>query len=245
MIVDKEISCIKALCTELEKYSEIKIVETITSAERAKKAIFRQQPHLLFIDVEMFEMTGIELLRELSISLPSNVCIIIHSAHDKYPIDALRVSAFDYLPKPYHPEELRQIIERVKHRLKSNNIRLEQSDRRLLPDDRKFALQTITGLLILKRSDVIYFQYNNDLRSWQIFLSDNRVSKLRSIITSKEILNISSSFLQVNQNVIINIDYLVSIDMNSRCLFCSPYNNLNITISRRYYSKLKEVLEII
>jgi two-component system LytT family response regulator len=123
---------------------------------------------------------------------------------------------------------------------------LEQSIRRLLSDDRKFALQTVTGLLLLRRSEVLYFQYNNSTRSWSVILTSGATHKLRISTTSKEILSICHAFYQVAQDCIINIDYLISIENNTfRCLFHPPYNSLNITVTRRYYSKLKETLEII
>ena len=245
IIVDDEAAGIKMLRTDLELCQGIKIINTFTSVEKAKKAILKQQPHLLFIDVEMPEMKGTESLQELSDYFHSNMCIVFCSTQEKHLIDALRMSAFDFLLKPYKLEDLLQIIGRVKHKFTTNNIRFEHSIRKLLSDDRKFALQIVTGLLMLKRSEVIYFQYNSYLRSWQIFLTEERVFKLRTNMTAKDILNISLSFFQVNQDVIINIDYMTSIDMSYHCILRHPYNNLNIIVSRRYYSKLKEALEII
>jgi two-component system LytT family response regulator len=107
-------------------------------------------------------------------------------------------------------------------------------------------LQTITGLLILHRSEILYFQYNNTIRSWQIVLTNREIYRLRVSTTSKEILNISMSFYQVNQNYIINIDYLISIENKTfRCLFYPPYDTYIIMVTRCYYTKLKEALEII
>jgi two-component system LytT family response regulator len=246
IIVDDEQACIKTLCTDLEQYPEIEIIETLTSAEKAKKAILKQQPQLLFLDVEMPKTSGIELLQEIRAAIHSNICVVFYSAFDKYLIDALRASAFDYLLKPYLPEELSDIIERVKEKIRTRNANFEQSIRRLLSDDRKFALQTVTGLLLLRRSEILYFQYYNNTRSWHIILINQTTHKLRINTTAKEILNISLAFYQVSQDCIVNIDYLASIENTTfRCLFYPPYDKLDIAVTRRYYSKLKEALEII
>jgi len=125
------------------------------------------------------------------------------------------------------------------------NMFIGQSNQRLGSDEQKFALHTVTGLLLLKRSEVIYFQYNDNLRSWQVYSNGGRISKLRTCITAKDILNISPSFFQANHFVIVNIDCLASIDTQLHCIFHPPYNNLDITISRTYYHKLREILEII
>jgi two-component system LytT family response regulator len=246
IIVDDEPACIQALCTDLEQYPEIEVIETITLAEKAKKAILKQQPQLLFLDVEMPKMNGIELLQEISSALHTNICVVFYSAYDKYLIDALRASAFDYLLKPYQPDELKQIIERVKYKIKNNSVDFEQSIRRLLSDDRKFAMQTVTGLLLLRRSEILYFLYNNNNRSWYIVLTNSTTHNWRINTTSKEILNISLAFYQVSQDCIVNIDYLASIEnTTSRCVFYPPYSELNFKVTRQYYSKLREALEII
>jgi len=246
IIVDDEFSCIKALRSDLENYPEIEILETFTSVEKAKKAILKHQPQLLFLDIEMPKMTGVELINEISSDIHSNMCVVFYSAFNKYLIDALRVSAFDYLLKPYQSEELKSIIARVKEKVNTDNANFEQSVRRLLVDDRKFVLQTLTGLLFLHRSKILYFQYNNELRGWQMTLTDRTIHRLRVSTTSKEILNISPSFCQISQDCVINIDYLASIENASmHCVFYSPYDDLSIRVSRRYYSKLKDLLEII
>ncbi|MDR0505562.1 MAG: response regulator transcription factor [Dysgonamonadaceae bacterium] len=245
IIVDDEPSCIKALCDDLQQYPEIEIIETIAEVEKARKAILKQQPQLLFLDVEMPYKNGIQLLHEISYALHSNICVVFYSAYDKYLIDALRVSAFDYLLKPYLPEELEQIIERVKNKIRNQSSDFEKSIRRLLSADREFALQTIKGLIILKRSKILYFQYYSDLRYWQIVLTDNQAYRLRVDITARDIMNISLSFHQINKNIIINIDYLASIDSDYNCRFYPPFEHLDFIISRRYYINLKKILEII
>jgi two-component system LytT family response regulator len=248
LIVDDEQACIKTLCADLKQYSEIEIIETLTSTEKAKKAILKQQPQLLFLDVEMPKMNGLELLKEISSLLHSDMCVVFYSAFDKYMIDALRVSAFDFLQKPYLPEELQQIIERVKEKINipSQEINLEQSISRLISGDRKFAIQTIKGLLILHHSQVHYFQYFKDCRCWQIILTNGKTIRLRVNTTAKEILNINASFFQVRQEYIINIDYLASIENGShRCIFYPPYHTVDIKITLPYYSKLKDALAII
>ena len=246
IIVDDQASCIEILSKDLARYPEIQIIETTTSSEKAKKIIIKQQPDLLFLDVEMPKITGIELLNEIRSSIHSNLYVVFYSAFDKYMIDALRASAFDYLLKPYEPNELADIIKRVKKEIVMGRINFEQSMRRLLSDDRKFALQTITGLLLLRRSDILYFQYLNEHRCWQMMLTDYSVHRLRLNMTAKEILSISISFLQVSQDIILNVDYLLSIENKTlRCMLYPPFTEIDIKASKRYYSKIKETLEII
>ncbi|MDL2223243.1 LytTR family DNA-binding domain-containing protein [Bacteroidales bacterium OttesenSCG-928-M11] len=246
IIVDDEPACIKSLVNDLANFEYIEVLETITSPEKAKKAIIKQQPQLLFLDVEMPRINGIDLLCDIRNAIHNNTCVVFYSAFDKYMIDALRASAFDYLLKPYMFEELKAIIERAKEKIKTQQADFEQSIRRLLADDRKFALQTITGLLLLRRSEVVCFQYDKSIRCWKMTLTDMTTHKLKFSTKAKELLNISTTFAQISQDCIVNLDYLISIENSTlRCLLTPPFTNFNMIVSRRYYSKLKETLEII
>lgn len=246
IIVDDEQGCIDTLNADLLNYADVRVVDTVTNADRAKKIIVDKQPDLLFLDVEMPKQSGLELLQDIRPLVHSNLYVVFYSAFDKYMINALRVSAFDYLLKPYKLEELDEIIERVRGDRRIGKVSLEQSMRRLLGNDRKFAMQTFSGLLMLRWSDILYFQYDADTRSWMMLLVDKTAHRLRQSVKGQEILSLTTSFLQISQDIILNTDYLVSIENGSlRCVLCPPYTNINLHVSRRYYSKIRERLEII
>lgn len=246
IIVDDEINAIQNLSEDLNAYPDINILETTTSALKAQKSIIKLQPDLLFIDIEMPKINGIDLLKEIRPYVHSNMHVVFYSAFDKYMIDALRASAFDYLLKPYQPSELKTIIDRVRKRIDINANTFEQSMRRLLSDDCKFALQTITSLLLLRCSEILYFRYLDDARCWQVTLTNMECHRLRMIIKAKDILSLSQSFIRINSNCILNIEYLSSIENNTlRCVLYAPFSHLEIIASRRYYSKIKEVLEVL
>jgi len=245
IIVDSEIGDMKKLSGDLMAYPEIKIVATLTSPEKARKVILKQQPDLLFLGIKKPEMNGLELCREVRAFTHSNMSVVFYSAFDNYMIDALRASAFDYLPKSYHVDDLKKIVHRMTDKVRFNNANFEQSIRRLLSENQKFALHTLTNLLFLYQAEILFFQYFNESRYWQMTLVSMNTYKLRLSTTAKDILNIGPGFIQVSQNCIVNIDHLSSIENKTLCcVFYPPFENLCIYASRRYYSKIKEVLEI-
>lgn len=246
IIVDDEINSIRNLEEDLKAYPEIEILDTITSSQKARKSIIQYQPDLLFLDVEMPCINGIELLQEIRPHVRSNMRVIFYSAFDKYMLDALRASAFDYLLKPYQPSELKQIVERIKQEKTNHPIDFDQAMRQLLSNDYKFAVQTISRLLLLRRSEVLYFQYLEDVRCWQMVLTNLEQYRLRLSTKAKDILNFCPSFIRVNTDCILNIDYLASVENNTlRCILYSPFNHLEISASRRHYSKIKEALNFL
>lgn len=246
IIVDDEINSIHNLEEDLKAYPEIEILDTITSSQKAKKSIIQYQPDLLFLDVEMPYINGIELLQEIRPYVRNNMRVIFYSAFDKYMLDALRASAFDYLLKPYQTNELKQIVERIKREKTNNPINFDQAMRQLLSNDCKFAVQTISRLLLLRRSEIPYFQYSEDTRCWQMTLTNMEQYRLRLSTKAKDILNFCPSFIRVNTDCILNIDYLSSVENNTlRCILYAPFSHLEISASRRHYSKIKEALNFL
>lgn len=113
-----------------------------------------------------------------------------------------------------------------------------------MEEEQKYAYQTLSGLLVLPCKDILlfFFQENN----WHVMLNDQSTHLLRVHITAKRILSISSCFLQVRQDYIINLDYLIFIENKTlRCIFRSPYENIEVVVSRRYYVHVREKLIII
>ena len=246
IIVDDEINSIQNLEDDLKTYPEIEILDTFTSSQKAKKSIIQYQPDLLFLDVEMPYINGIELLQEIRPYVRNNMRVIFYSAFDKYMLDALRASAFDYLLKPYQTNELKQIVERIKREKSNNSINFDQAMRQLLSNDCKFAVQTISRLLLLRRSEILYFQYSDETRCWQMTLTNMEQYRLRLSTKAKDILNFCPSFIRANTDYILNIDYLSSVENNTlRCILYAPFNHLEISASRRHYSKIKEALNFL
>lgn len=247
IIVDDEVACIKSLENDLSRYPEIEIVSTFTSPDLAIREIVRLQPDLLFIDVEMPIMSGVELLSRIQSDIHSNMHIVFYTAFDKYVLDALRASAFDYLLKPYQLKELDNLIERLRsHIAKSEKENMEQVLRKLLAHDNKFAVQTISGLLLVRYEEILLFRYMKDQRCWQLMQTDRKLHKLRMSTTAKDLLSINPTFVQINQDCIVNLNYLCSIEnVTLKCMLYPPFTDIELNVSQRYYRKLREVLEIL
>ncbi len=246
IIVDDEPNSIRNLADDLAAYPEITVLDTQTSPMKAKKSIIQYQPDILFLDVEFSTTNGIELLQEVRPYIYNNMHVVFYTAFDKYMIDALRASAFDYLLKPYLEDELRQIIERVKREKASNPINFEQAMRQLLSNDCKFAVQTVSSLLLLRRSEILYFHYSDEGRCWHMTLTNMEDYRLRLSTKARDILSLSSSFIRINTDCILNIDYLSSVENSTlRCVLYAPFNSLDLVASRRHYSKIKEALKLL
>ena len=270
VIVDDEPQSIHKLQDDLATLVDFEVIATSSSAVSAKNLVMSMQPDVLFLDVEMPGQTGLEVLQSLREEMPMELIVVFYSAFDKYMIEALRASAFDFLLKPYQQEELELVIDRIRQKMvdgdeKDSSAVLESSswpsvsamaslkaqdlsgvNGLLKTSAKRLAIQTISGLLMLKPDDVFCCIFDEDTHLWQLKLSNGQIYKLKKQITAKTILSMSPSLAQVRQDCIINLDYLLCIENYTlRCIFSPPFDQEEITVSRRCYKAVKDQLEIL
>lgn len=245
IIVDDNMVAANKLRKDLLSFPDIEVVECITSAGIAIKSLVSQQPDLLFLDIEMPEMSGLDLLDKIQNNI-KNMFVVFYTAHNQYLIDAIRNSAFDYLQKPYLPEDLATIVSRLQTRLPLDIENFSSSLQQFIKKEDRFAIQTLTGLVFVSCNDVILFQYIKEQRCWLMRLNNDTHYKLRTNITAKELLSLHSSFMQINQQCIINVGYLLFIENKTyKCILHPPHSDIGQAVSLRYYKKIKEELNVL
>lgn len=264
VIVDDEPQSILRLENDLAAQDDFEVIATSSSAMSAKTLVMSMQPDVLFIDVEMPGQTGFEVLQSLRDEMPMDLIVVFYSAFNKYMIDALRASAFDFLLKPYQQEELELVVGRIRQKMEggdgsssssfsSSSSESHQNPQNLMglngllgTSGKRLAIQTISGLLMVKPDEVFCCTFDEDTRLWHLRLANGQIHKLKKQTTAKAILSLSPSLAQVRQDCIINLDYLISIENYTlRCIFSPPFDQENITVSRRCYKAVKEKLEIL
>ena len=273
VIVDDEPQSILRLENDLATLDDFEVIATSSSAMSAKTLVMSMQPDVLFIDVEMPGQTGFEVLQSLRDEMPMDLIVVFYSAFNKYMIDALRASAFDFLLKPYQQEELELVVGRIRQKMEggdgsssssssspgsSFSSSSSSSESHQNPQDlmglngllgtsgKRLAIQSISGLLMVKPDEVFCCTFDEDTRLWHLRLANGLIHKLKKQTTAKAVLSLSPSLAQVRQDCIINLDYLISIENYTlRCIFSPPFDQENITVSRRCYKAVKEKLEIL
>jgi two-component system LytT family response regulator len=111
----------------------------------------------------------------------------------------------------------------------------------------RFAVQTVTGIVILRCEDVLLFEYMRLTRKWQLRLTNDRIHNLRSTVNSSDITSITPQFVQINQYCIVNLMHLLGVENRTlKCLFDAPAEmEIDKRVSPLYYKKLKESLDIL
>ena len=244
IIIDDDLGSIQKLQNDLLAFSEIRILDTATTAELGKRHILKYQPDLVFLDVELPDMLGMDLA--IKVHEFQNLRVVFYTVYDKYILDALRASAFDYLLKPYLIDELAALIERFHTTEPADVACMERSLRKILNRDSRFAIQTVSGLLLVRCEEIFLFQFLGDQRCWQIVLTSRTTHKLKMSTTAKDLLSINNTFVQISQDCIVNLTYLMFIENKTlRCEFYPPFQEEERIASHRYFKQLRERLDII
>lgn len=205
LVIDDEPYSCEALVELLTKYCpDVQVAEICHSGVSALKAIQEHAPDLLFLDIEMPQMNGFEILEKAG---KINFEIIFTTSYDQYAIKAIRMSALDYLLKPIDREELQKAVLKVKQRISPKTQQIEMLLQKLnnpgIPMN-KIALPTMEGLQLVQIDSVICCTSDSN---YTIF----RIKGSGKIIVSKTLKEVEEllseySFLRVHHSSVVNLN---------------------------------------
>jgi len=205
-IVDDEPFSCESLATLLERYCPaVKVLDICYSGYTALKSIQDHAPQILFLDIEMPQMNGFELLEKLP---EINFQLIFTTSYDQYAIKAIRFSALDYLLKPIDREELQKAVQKVvqlMHHPTSQQIEilLQKLNHPTIPIN-KIAIPTMEGLQMIFVESVISCASDSN---YTILLLKNK-QKIIASRTLKEIEEMLEdySFARVHHSYLVNLN---------------------------------------
>lgn len=240
VIVDDDEVALENLSFELKKDTRFSLEGTARNGKQGKKQIAKVQPDLLFLDVEMPDTTGMEMLQEMRDSVSWNMRVVFYTAYDKYMIQAIREAAFDYMLKPFEEQDLKDILARFVKQVEAGQ-RVSLPVGLPLHTGQTFIVFTPTNdMRALRPAEIGFFRYCSDRKQWEVILSNQPPLVLRRGMIAEQITQYSPSFVQIHQSYIINIDYLMIIK-DSKCILYPPFDKVTeLLVSRKYKKELQD-----
>ncbi|HMV15077.1 MAG TPA: LytTR family DNA-binding domain-containing protein, partial [Chitinophagales bacterium] len=193
----------------------IRVDGVCNSKREAKKILPSVRPQLIFLDVELADGKGIDLLNELE---STDFEIIFTTSHDKYAISAIKNNAADYLLKPIKEKELKKAIEKVAKRLEEKET-LKQAEqlqgyldkiKQEQQQDSKLMVPTKDGMIFLKVNDIVRLQSESNYTLF--FLVGNKKVLVAKTLKNFEEKLLSYNFLRIHQSHLINLAHMKEID---------------------------------
>ena len=206
-IIDDEMHCIKTLRYQLEKqYKDIEIVFVSTDSTMAKALVEQYKPDIIFLDIEMPGMNGLQFLSQFE---DISFKVIFTTAYDQYAIKAIRLNALDYLLKPVDRNELEQAIE--KYKTERDKTSREQVTQLHLFREKKIrdtiALSAAQGLFFVKIADIMYMEGDNCYT--HVVMNDGRKYLVSKTLSNfEDIFGDDAPFFRAHKSFIINLSYI-------------------------------------
>jgi len=223
-------------------HPDLKIMAECQDAHEAVRAIEKYHPDLLFLDIQMPEINGFELLTMLD-AIPY---VIFCTAYDEYALRAFEVNAVDYLLKPIVQDRFDQAVERVRGQFKKNIFETERIDKLLqnLQPQQKYLDRLLvkdSGKIILLRVDEIqwveaaedYVNLHTDQGNFLVLQSMSSLGKKLD----------PQKFVRIHRSYIINLEVIVQmVPWSNGRMKCTMKDGKEIVLSRAGSRKMKELM---
>ncbi len=208
IIIDDESSGIKSLELLIKKFcSGLKVVATSTDSILGVELINNYRPDIVFLDINMPNLNGFELLKKLEFK---NFHLIFTTAHGEYALQAIKQNAVDYLLKPIGLEDLNKAVDKIKKRVAENQRPADMVELlKSLQDSKsvKISIPAKDGIEFVTSQDVAYFEASSN--SCIVKMKDGRtVIVSRSLKEYEEQLcKPELPFIRIHNSFIINVNY--------------------------------------
>ncbi len=209
IIIEDDESCQLRLIELIEAhFDNLVLLNTADNIEKGRELIDKLDPDIIFLDIEMPGGTGIELLNRLE---NRSVNVIFTTSHDSYALEALRLSAIDYLMKPIQLKELVVAVDKAIKKLKNDQI-LDHVGALLShtsSDEHKnktIALPSGNGYVFLKIDHIIRCEADGNYTV--VHLADGSNLVITQLIKNIEQLLQNHPFFRTHQSHLINMDHI-------------------------------------
>ncbi len=235
VIIDDDKASVDVLRETLATYPHVNLLATASNLKEGRELLNELNPDLVFLDIEFPDGNGLDIFDEDN-PLPSTR-FIFYTLYSKYYHEAFRLRAYDYLLKPFDPQEVDLILERYRLEGSLPGITAPEVRRNLphRPDVLPISITTLTGeRLILPPNAILFFKYDSSRKIWEAVLTTLERHILKRHTTAELILSYGPDFVRTHKAYIININYLGVLTGNE-CRLLPPFNEITeIKISKNY-----------
>lgn len=243
LIVDDEELARDRLKSMLAKEERVEIVGECGDGQSALETIQSIKPQLVFLDVQMPEMTGFEVLDQ--IPAEERPSVIFCTAHDKFALKAFDVHAVDYLLKPYDRERFQTALQRALDKLATKQASRPSDYTEVLNEVRskpvdRLMVKTGGRMLLLKVDDIDYIEAADNYVDLHVGAESHLIRETMNALEQKLP---PEKFMRIARSTIVNIERIKELQP----MFHGEYvvvlrNGAKLTLSRTYRDKLSQLL---
>ena len=206
IIVDDEPLAVRLLESYVEKTPDLELMASFTDSINAINAIKVQRPDLIFLDIQMPNIDGMELAH----SLPEDTRVIFTTAFKEYAFESYEVNALDFLLKPVRYNQFLAAVEKAR--------KLYQQPPAPQPQQQTTLFIRVDGEW--RNVTIDQITYVNGMKDYVMFYLDNEPKPLVTHLTMKAVEEMlpKEKFLRVHRSYIVAVDKIQKVDRND-CIY--------------------------
>ena len=243
LIVDDERLARVELKRLLKSFDDVNVVDEAKNAKQALTLIDEHKPDLVFLDIQMPEMTGLEVAEVIS----GQTKFVFCTAFNEHAVDAFSLNAVDYLVKPVNPERLSLTIEKLRKALKQSPEESEdstsQDNTTYLPDNHGLLLKFGDSSKIIRLSEIERFE---SIGNHVAVYTAAGKSYIHSSLSKVEKRLDPSTFFKASRSDIVRVDSISSIEdgISAGSMVAVLNSGQQIEVSRRQSQALKQLFNV-
>lgn len=237
LIIDDERYSRDELKHLLGQANQIEVVGEADSGEKGVMMAIQTQPDVVFVDVEMPKMNGIETAKAMK-ELKKSPLIVFATAYPDFAAEAFRLEATDYLLKPFEEDELKDTISRLKRLLLRSEVKQDP-----LASLSKLAIEGNEEIIYLDPNNILYI-YRDDKTTRIVGIESEYESK--TTLKDLEIRLSEYPFFRIHKSYLVNLEYIKKLIPWFNGAFQLELENRKelLPVSRNYVKELRAHLEI-
>tara|TARA_R110000850_G_scaffold9209_3_gene34136 strand:+ start:2734 stop:3516 length:783 start_codon:yes stop_codon:yes gene_type:complete len=253
LIVDDEPLALERIRIMLSSIDNISVIGECSSGSEAVEAITDEKPDLVFLDINLPDLDGFEILLELTAESVELPLIIFQTASDHHAIRAFEVNAIDYLLKPFRRNRLEEAITKARNLLQAGALNEprtqiqkwladERGRRSKEPSDylRKIEIRERGETFYIPVDEIDYFQADGNYIEVH---TPSMVPLWRQTLGKLEGNLDRDRFIRISRSVIIPVDRVSSIETPARGeVWVKLHSSERLALSRNL-SELRELLK--
>lgn len=205
IIIDNEKDARHSLRRLIELFCpKITISDAAVGVKTGIESIYKHRPDLVFLDVEMDDGTGFELIKAFEDSLFFKV--IFTTAYEKYAVQAIRLSAVDFLLKPIDPDELQEAVNKVEKRFHKEEELIKLKALRLNITEtsgQRIVLKDQSNIYVVKIEDIVYCAGEGSYTTFYL-ISEEQIIISKNLKVYEKLLP-EDAFFRVHTSYLINL----------------------------------------
>lgn len=221
--------------------SDFEVIAEAEDGFSALKLIHEHKPDVVFLDIQMPKLTGLEMLELLE----EPPLVVFCTAYDQYAIDAFEKNAIDYLLKPFSKDRFLKTLDKVKSKYHEglsskadidNLIKNAREEEKIID---KVVIKNGAKIEILNLSDISHFEADGDYIS--IHAKDKKYLKQQTMKQME--LQLPADFIRIHRSYLVNGSFIQKLEPYEKNGYqVLLKNGIRLSVSRSGYQELKEKL---